>query len=117
MNKEHDISAGVVRLDFDLLLQGANIAVGATKHHVERYLHDLQDASLRNDISQMRYTSRYLAQAAEQLAVCAENLHALEESKTRADLSIVKRNIIPLEEPDAAPIPFVEHFAARVRAA
>ncbi|HEV2327639.1 MAG TPA: hypothetical protein VGY56_02495 [Verrucomicrobiae bacterium] len=88
--KEHDISAGIVRLNFDLLLHTANIAVGTTKTEVERQLSRLQHASFGRNHREMKYAARELARNAAALESACETLHALEESRSREELKILR---------------------------
>jgi hypothetical protein len=88
--KEHDISAGTVRLHFDLLLHTANIAVGATKTEIERQLSRLQHASFGRNQHDMKYAARELARNAVALESACQTLYALEESRTRDELKILR---------------------------
>ena len=112
MKPSHDISAGVVRLDFNLLLRTVQIAVGGSKAACEREISRIQHASIYGkpvsgigygDHRQMRSCAEQLATYAEQLALATAALDALEHSREREEL-VIKRdqadmaaNVIPLK--------------------
>ena len=93
--KTPDISAGIVRLNFDLLLCTASIAVGYSRTAVERNLGQLQHASFSNQYSEMKCAAQQLAQNARALEIACDTLHALEESKSREEL-VIEGGTLPL---------------------
>ncbi len=104
MKKSHDISADIVRLNFDQLLRTTQIAVGLSKTECERNLSEIQYASFhgktvsgqhRGDHSKMLSAAKELARHAEQLAVATDTLDALEYSRTREELVIERDAPIP----------------------
>lgn len=97
---KHDLSAGLVRLDFQALLKTAEIAYYAK-------LNDLDDAhhSLFNMLPTSRPAessvgiSRYLKAnevraIGEALTIAAETLYTLEESVNRERIEIVNRKVV-----------------------
>ena len=88
--KTHDISAGIVRLNFDLVLRTANIAAGYSKTEVERQLGRLQHASFANNHNEMKCAADELLRNASALEIACDTLHALEESKTRDELIVMR---------------------------
>lgn len=97
MKKSHDISADIVRLDFDELRRTAQIAVGLARVECERKLSEIQHASFhgqtvsgrpRGDHRVMFAAAKELARHAEQLAVATGTLDALEYATTRGQLTI-----------------------------
>ena len=97
MKTSHDISAGIVRLNFDQLFRTVQIAVGLSKVECERRLSEFQHASfcgktvsgrLGGDHRQMFYAAQELARHAEQLATATGTLDALEYARTREELVI-----------------------------
>ncbi len=85
----HDLSAGVTRLSFELLIKTANIAVGMAKNACSEDIGALQTASFASNFTGMKYASRNLAQHAEALQVAADTLFVLMESKSRPEIEII----------------------------
>jgi hypothetical protein len=104
MKTSHDISAGIVRLNFNQLFRTVQIAVGLSKAECERRLSEIQHAGIYGktvsgqpggDHRQMFSAAKELARHAEQLATATGTLDALEYARTREELVIERDAPIP----------------------
>ena len=95
MMKNHDLSANVVKLDYNALLITAEIATYWTRVEIERKLQTIQDAHIYNrkdnPYSIVTYAAQDLVKLSEHLAIAAETAEALNAMKIRSELEILNR--------------------------
>jgi hypothetical protein len=86
---QHDLSANETKVSFDLLVQTARIAVAYARTACERSLNQVQDAHFASEFNTLAHSSQTLANAAADLAVAANTLHVLTESKSREVFTLI----------------------------
>ena len=86
---KHDLSADVVKLDYEALVETAEIAFVETREAVSRYLDELREMEISNVSRSM--TANWLADEAKTLAVSAETYSTLVDGKTRSHVEIINK--------------------------
>jgi hypothetical protein len=86
---QHDLSFNETKVSFDLLLKTVNIAVGYAKHACERDLGKAQTESFAGNVRELAYVTKDLAKHAADLALAADTLHVLTESKSREVFTLI----------------------------
>ena len=89
MKLQHDLSANETKVSFDLLVQTAQIAVGYAKIACERDLGKAQMESFNGNVRELSYAAAHLAKHAADLALAADTLHVLTESKSRDVFTLI----------------------------
>jgi hypothetical protein len=90
---QHDLSANETKVSFDLLVRTAQIACGHAKIACERDLGSIQNSTVtvneRVGHRDLAYAANRLANHAADLAIAANMLHVLTESKSRDVFTII----------------------------
>lgn len=92
--KNHDLSANIVKLDYNALLSVAKIAWGEAKAGVERALQEIQTVPIYKPNKSLVLTAKTLVQHAHQLALAIETVEALEGMRTRSELEILNKPVV-----------------------
>ena len=78
---KHDLSANVVKIDYNALLETASIAFRLARDKVHKQLNELYDWNISNTSRSL--TANWLADEAKNLAIATETYSTLAEGKTR----------------------------------
>ena len=90
--KKHDLSAGVVKLNYQTLLETAQIAKAYSRHGIERALSEIQQNGGRKQTSSV--LSESLVCYAKSFEIANETVNALEGMKERADVEWIEKPVI-----------------------
>lgn len=92
LKTKHDLSAGHAKINLNELIKTVQIAVGRSRHEVERRLNEIQSMQLyeRNKHYDIAILAESLASASADLAESTKTLYYLENSKSR-DIGVDKR--------------------------
>lgn len=96
MNKtKNDLSFDLTKLDYQALLQTAEVAFAELRHEIFQQLEQLQHYPLP---SCFYLNAHYIEGYSNQLVVVAETLHTLREGLTRHNLEVVNKPEIKEED-------------------
>ena len=95
MNRtKHDLSYNSTKLDYQALIDTANIAVG---HCVEKVSHYLSEFH-KLDVKPTPSVTQWLEREGRYLAIANETLHTLREGLEREELEIINKPEVPSSE-------------------
>ena len=89
MRKTHDLSAGIVTLDYQALLQTTKIATGCLLESVSVYQAALRTACQKGDITGIKLSGERLEREAKHLAIVSHTLATLTGGLSRPELKVV----------------------------
>lgn len=96
---QNDLSAGIVKLDYQALLASVTAGYREIKNRLYREFSTLGEADDTGDNVKRYLTAKYIHRVAKDLAVAADTLSALVEGIDRPDKVFV--NVPPVEEEKA----------------
>lgn len=91
MNSKHDLSFQSTKIDYPTIKEVVGNAMFLARGQVERNLSAMQNASLKSDMAQVKYSAQYLLEAAIVLAKAADTYYVLTESEKREKFEVINR--------------------------
>jgi len=91
-NTKNDLSFDKASIDFKAMLQTSAYAVRELTEQVSRYLNEIRETSISNNMTTLWFNANRLKEVSQNLAVASETYATLKEAIDRSELEIVNKD-------------------------